>query len=43
MQRGQKELGLLNVVQLRLRTVITPSGAGTREESEITVSAKGQR
>lgn len=42
MQRGQKEFGLLNVVQLRLRNVITPSGAGTREGSEIGVSAKGQ-
>lgn len=42
MRRGQKELGLLNGVQLRLRSVITPSGAGTREGSEIAVSAKGQ-
>lgn len=41
MQKGQKEVGLLNVVQLRLRNVITPSGACTREGSEIRVSAKG--
>lgn len=39
--RIQREFGLLNAVQLMLRSVITALGAGTREDSEIIVSDKG--
>lgn len=37
----QREFGLLNAVQLMLRSVITALGAGAREESKIIVSDKG--